>query len=484
MKAWDVPGAAVGVVAGDQIVHAAGYGLREVRRGWPVTDRTLFAVGSCTKSFTATAAAILVDQGLLDWDRPVREYMPSFRLADPIATRQATPRDLLSHQVGLAPHNELNPFDTRAQRLARLRHLAFAQPFRRGYLYNNKMYLAAGALIERLSGMPYEQFVRQRILQPLGMTATCFAGDLPVRPERAPAGLDLAVGYLPGQPRRPWFQGWTRSLALADMFRSNGADQTMHSNISDMCHWLRMQASGGRADACHLLSARRVRELRTPQVCAAAVPWLTGGDLASTHYAMGWVTQTWRERPRIFHGGTAAGCMSRVSFLPDDGVGVVVICNTYAGGFIEAVTLGIFDRLLGLDPVRWTARLRQEIRRRRSAAGKAKPKAAAAPPPPGPARETIGGLRGHLPSSRLRTNLDIAGGAPLENDLRPGHLPPAPPDSGRLRCPRGPPRRAGPAGGLPGRTRRPDRLGFHRLRTPRAPDHVPAGSHCNKEEMI
>lgn len=173
MKAWSVPGAAVGVVTANGLLHAAGYGLRDIRRRLPVTGRTLFAVGSCTKSFTAGAAAILVDEGLLDWDRPVREYMPSFRLADPLATRQATLRDLLSHQIGLAPHNSLNPQDTRAQRLARLRHLAFARPFRSGYLYNNKMYLLAGALIERVSGMTYEQFIRRRILGPPRRGAGC-----------------------------------------------------------------------------------------------------------------------------------------------------------------------------------------------------------------------------------------------------------------------------------------------------------------------
>ena len=395
MKTWSVPGAAIGVIAGDRLLHAGGYSQRHMRRSWPVTEHTLFSIGSCTKTFTATAAAMLVDEGVLDWDRPVRQYMPSFRLADPVATRQATLRDLLSHQVGLAPHTNLNPQDSRTHRLAQLRHLAFARPFRSGYLYNNKMYLVVGALIERVSGMPWEDFVRTRILQPLGMTSSCFASELPWRPDHAPAAVDLAVGYLSAEGRKqPWFQGWARNLTLADVCQSCGADQTIHSSLSDMCRWLQVQVNGGRVGHRRLLSLRQLRQMRTPQVSAASAPWVTGGDLASTQYGLGWVLQTWRGRQRIFHGGAGYGCTSRISFLPEEGIGVVAMCNTYAIPFLEAVTLSLFDKVLGLEPRRWSAQLKQRARQRERQAKETPARTHPGHPGPGESARALGAYAG------------------------------------------------------------------------------------------
>src|SRR5262249_52416676 len=172
MADWKVPGTAIAVVQDDKVVLATAYGQRDVEANLPVTSATRFVIGSITKSFTATGVALLHDEGRLDWTQPVRDYLPEFRLHDPVATERVTVRDLLSHQSGLPRHDWVwLPGDrTSTELLGAMRHLEPSRDIRAAWQYNNLCYNVAGLLIERVSGQSYEAFIRARLTDRLGMT--------------------------------------------------------------------------------------------------------------------------------------------------------------------------------------------------------------------------------------------------------------------------------------------------------------------------
>ena len=177
MKDWKVPGVAVAVVKDGQVILSKGYGTRDADKQLPVTPKTLFAIGSITKSFTVTALGMLADDGKLDWDKPVREYLPEFRLYDQVASDHMTPRDLVTPRSGLPRHDALwyNSTFTRREMIERLRYLEPSKDFRSTWQYNNLMFLTAGYLAGQLAGTSWEELVRARIFGPLGMTGSNFS---------------------------------------------------------------------------------------------------------------------------------------------------------------------------------------------------------------------------------------------------------------------------------------------------------------------
>ena len=174
MKDWGVPGVAIAVIKDDRIVLAKGYGVRELGKPEPVDERTLFAIGSSSKAFTAAAIAMLVDDKKLKWDDPATQYLPGFQLYDPYVTRELTVRDLLTHRVGLERGDQLwyaTTFD-RDDILRRIRYLQPSSSVRSKFGYQNIMFLAAGKIVKSVSGQEWDDFVRERIFVPLGMKDT------------------------------------------------------------------------------------------------------------------------------------------------------------------------------------------------------------------------------------------------------------------------------------------------------------------------
>ncbi len=177
IEAWEVPGLAMAVVVDGEIVLAQGFGWRDVDNKLPVTSQTLFAIGSCGKAFTSLVIGTLVDQGQVDWDTPVKDYIPGFRLYDPTASELLTPRDMLTHRCGLPRHDRLwlNNGSSREEIVNRLAFLEPNETLRAKFQYNNLMYVLAGCLIERLTDGTWEEAVHQRIFQPLGMKRSNFS---------------------------------------------------------------------------------------------------------------------------------------------------------------------------------------------------------------------------------------------------------------------------------------------------------------------
>jgi len=379
---FNVPGLAVAVVHDGKVLLARGFGQRDVDAGLPVTEQTLFPIGSSTKSFTASVLASLVDEGRLDWDAPVREYLPGFRMFDPVATEHLSTRDMLSHRSGLPRHDfawiENNDI-TRAEIARRLRYLPPNKTFREKWQYNNLLYITAGHLAEALLDCSWEDAVRLRLLAPLGMTNTNFS----VRD--AKQSSDHAIPYLDkdGEHRAVPHRG----LDLA------GPCGSMNSCIADMARWALVNASAGEVDGRVVLSPAAVRELHSPAMVLAGNEMSNVADQypeARLHgYGLGWFVENYRGNTIVHHGGNIDGFSSMVSALPAERIGVVVLTNLSGTHARDVLPYVVYDMLLGLEPLPWGSRLRAAEEAMRAGMKEARSaveaKAQAAPPSHEPA---------------------------------------------------------------------------------------------------
>jgi CubicO group peptidase (beta-lactamase class C family) len=355
MAEWQVPGLAVAAVKDGEIVLSRTYGFRDPERGLPVTSRTLFALGSVTKTFTATGLAILAEEGRLDWDRPLRDYLPDFALMDPEASRRITPRDLVSHRSGLPRHDVLwyaEAFD-RAELLRRIRYLRPTKALGEAFQYQNLMFMVAGILAGRLSGTTWEAFTRRRLLAPLGMTGTRLSlGGFLSAPE-------IALPYFPGEDGREAI-----AFRNTDEIAPAGA---IYSNLEDMVRYLRFHMGGGRLDGRRLLSQAGAAALRRLQV--RLIPTGAPGETATEGYGLGFYLARYRGHRVVRHGGAIDGYLARLSFMPEEGLGLVVLSNLSGGNPVpRLVAYNLYDRLLGLDTLPWAERRRAADRRRAAAA--------------------------------------------------------------------------------------------------------------------
>ncbi|MFF4771320.1 serine hydrolase [Microtetraspora fusca] len=325
-----VPGAGVAVVRAGETVLEHGFGPG-------ITAATHFPIGSVTKAFTATAAGSLVDEGLLAWDVPVREYLPGFRMWDRAATEQLTMRDLLCHRSGLPRHDQVwygNREATRADVMRGLRHLRPSRPIRQEWQYSNLMYLAAGEVVAHLHGGTWEDAVRARVLRPLGMSGTFLTSD------EALASGRLSGGLLDGGPMP------RRDQDLC------GASGSIISSAADMAAWLRANLDGG------VVSDATLRELHRPAMLVPPppIPW---DELRPMGYALGWHVDIYRGRRVVQHGGNVYGYSAVVSLMPEEGIGVVVLTNGDFNPLRDIVAFRVYDELLGLDPLPWGDRYRE-----------------------------------------------------------------------------------------------------------------------------
>src|SRR6266513_323795 len=237
LRDWNVPGIGVGVVVKNKLVFAHGYGYRDYGNKLPFTPTTVMPIASNTKLFTVMAMGLLVDEGKIDWDKPVRQFVPSVQFYNDELNASVTVRDMLAHRTGVTRHDMIwykSPF-TRQQLFERLKYLEPSQPLRTTFLYNNLMYGASGYIIELLSGKTWEQFVQARIFQPLGMTSTVFSiDDVIKQPDHG----------VPFTERRD-----SDSLYAIPYYREQGAigpAGAINSNIQDLSHWLITLMNGGR----------------------------------------------------------------------------------------------------------------------------------------------------------------------------------------------------------------------------------------------
>jgi len=354
---WKVPGVGVAVVKGGKVILAEGYGLRDVQNNLAVTPRTIFAIGSSSKAFTATAVGIMVDEGKLGWDKRVRDYLPTFQLQDEFATTQMTPRDLLCHRSGL-PRHDLVWYGcalSRKELFDRMRYLEPKADFRSIFQYNNFMFMTAGYLTGKVAGSTWEDVVRTRIFEPLGMKDSDFSvEDSRKKPNHAlPYGeKDDNVVELP-----------FRNIDAM------GPAGSINSNVLDMAQWLLLNLNKGKAGDKQVISESSLAEIHSPQMVIQAGAFRIlekFPEMFTSSYGLGWIITNYRGHTWIHHGGNIDGFTAFVTFFPRDDIGIVVLSNMSGASVPEIIALNVADRLLGFDQVSWSERY-MEIRDKRKA---------------------------------------------------------------------------------------------------------------------
>ena len=351
MKDWDAPGIGVGIVVKGKLVFAKGYGYRDFGKKLPYTPTTLQPIASNTKLFTASAVGFLVSEGKLDWDKPVKQYVPEIQFYNDELNRTVTIHDMLAHRTGITRHDLIWYKSSFSQKelFDRLRYLEPAAPLRTTFLYNNLMYAGAGYIVQLLSGQPWESFVRDSILTPLGMTSTVFTiDDMLKSPDHGVAWderRDSTVLY-----EIPYYRFQT-GIAPA------GA---IISNIQDMSKWLIAQMNDGVFNGHRVLPAGVVKETLAPSI---AMP-NTGleergyGELLNAAYGMGRWTASYRGHLLAYHGGDINGFHSQVSMMPYDSIGVLVfVIGDHAAPLYNVISYNVYERLLGLSLTPWSERL-------------------------------------------------------------------------------------------------------------------------------
>ena len=347
MKAWHVPGAAVVIVHGDEVVYMKGHGVREMGSGKPVTPDTLFAIASTTKAFTTLSMAILVDEGKMAWDDPVRKHIPWFRLSDPLASDAVTMRDIVSHRTGLSRHDILwvgSPW-SREEIIRRIGLVPLTKPFRSAYQYQNIMFTTAGEAVGRISGGTWEDFVRTRIFEPLGVTgadfSTTVAGKTP----------DHSAAHSKDSDGKVKVSSWRN----VDNIGSAGC---INAGVRDMSRWVRLQLSDGTFEGKRIVSKANLDETHTPQtvIRLEGVTAAMNPETNQMNYGLGWTIQDYRGRFLVSHGGSLNGFRSQVALLPKEKYGMVILSNLGGTQMPEALRNTLTDYLLGLAPNRdWDA---------------------------------------------------------------------------------------------------------------------------------
>ncbi|WP_312738686.1 serine hydrolase [Stenotrophomonas sp.] len=347
---FDVPGVAMAVVKDGKVVLERGWGVRELGKPAPVQADTLFAIASNTKAFTATSLNLLAEDGKLKMDDKVIDHLPSFRMSDPFVTGQMTLRDLLSHRSGLSlGAGDLLFWPTtsysNAEVVQRLGQVPLKGGFRERYAYDNILYAVAQQVIEKVSGMSYQQFLQTRIFDKVGMAGTRYNAD------HLQAGDNAAIGHAKYDFKV------LRTVAPLTWSNNAGAGG-IYSSAHDMARWMQVQlAEGMLADGTPLFSAKTQKEMWqmiTPQAIAApSVPEMEPARANFAGYGEGWSLSDYRGQKLVWHTGGWPGMVSRLTLVPGHKLGVVVLTNQEAGAAFNAITLSVLDAYLGGEKHDW-----------------------------------------------------------------------------------------------------------------------------------
>ncbi len=372
MARFDVPGMAVAIVENDKVIFAKGFGVTNLDTNKKVNKDTLFGIASNTKAFTTAALAKLVDEGKLSWDDRVIDHLPEFRLYDSYVTREMRIRDLLSHRSGLGlgqgdlmiwPSTDKSVDEI----LAGLQYLKPASSFRSKYAYNNLMFVTAGEVVARVSGMSWNDYIEKNILQPLHMDNSR-AGF-----SRIPkSNKNWATGHIPMDGTlHPFFVNY-----LED-FRGAGA---IASSVSDMSQWLRTQLAGGKMPSGEqLFSEKQQAQMWHPHITSMA----SKSAFESYHqqfrgYGLGWSIEDYHGFKKLGHGGGILGMVSQVTLLPEKKLGIVILSNQQAFGALSAVTHEVLEDALELEDKDWVEDLaKSHFEGKQQAYANAKPEAPA-----------------------------------------------------------------------------------------------------------
>ncbi len=359
---WKVPGVAVAVVKDGETIFAKGFGYRDVDKKLPVTPDTIFAIGSASKAFAAASVGLMVDDGKLEWDKPVKSYLPTFKLYEPFATERMSPRDLLCHRSGLPRHDLMwyNSSFKRQEIFDRLEHLEPSRDFRTNFQYQNLMYMTAGYLAGVVDGTSWESIVQKRIFEPLGMTNSNFVVE---ESQKSP---DFALPYEEKDEV-------VKQIPFRNITEVGPAG-SINSSVNQMVEWVLLQLNKGKRGETQVISEGVVKQLHSPQMTIDDPLWSELYQSDYVLYGLGWFIQPLRGHTLIHHGGNIDGFSAFVSFMPDQNTGVIVLTNMDGTFSTQVVAFDIYERLLGLDRSDWHGKFKGFVDKLKAAQKESKAK--------------------------------------------------------------------------------------------------------------
>ncbi len=345
IKTFDVPGMSVGIVKDGQIVYSKGFGVRSLKNNQPMDQNTLVGIASNSKGFTATALAILADEGKLNWNDKVSKYIPDFQMNDPYVSQEVTIKDLITHRAGLGlGQGDLMFFPeggslTVNDIVHNVRYLKPENPFRTTLDYNNIMFIVAGEVIHRVSGLSWADFIEQRIMKPVGMTASFGSYN------RAKNSSNIIDAHAP-------IDG--KAVAVPhDWNETANAAGGIMSNIADMTTWANCLINGFvTKEGKRLVSEKNAHELwslQMPDKVAAKNPY----DTNFYGYGLGWFVSDVKGHQQVQHSGGLIGTVTHFTLIPDLKLGIVVLTNQQSGLAFTTITNSVKDSYLGLEDRNW-----------------------------------------------------------------------------------------------------------------------------------
>lgn len=348
---WGIPGVTVVVLKDKKVIYSKAFGYRDVANKLEMTTKTIQPIASCTKSFTTAAIAMLVEEGKLEWDKPIRKYVPEFEMNDSVVSNKITLEDMLSHRTGLPRHDFvwMNTNFTYKQVLERLPFLEPSKDLRTTFQYNNLMFMSATVVIEKISGVSYNEFIENRIFKPLGMENSNFS----ITDMQKTA--DFANPYKEKDSE-------TVLCDFVDNDVASGAG-CINSSIEDMGKWLQFHLNTGKVGEEQLVSPDNIKRTHKPLIITSIGSdldmWIPDQKWIKLQtYALGWAGAIYRGYRTVRHGGGIDGSSSLMTFIPDEGIGVGVIVNKTGSMVPMMVTYHVLDKLLELENVDWNSLLK------------------------------------------------------------------------------------------------------------------------------
>ncbi|KUY19782.1 serine hydrolase [Elizabethkingia miricola] len=345
LKTFDVPGMSVGVVKDGKLIYAKGFGIRSLNTKAAMDENTLVGIASNSKGFTATALAILADEGKLNWNDKVTKFIPEFRMYDPYVSQEVTIKDLITHRAGLGLGQGDLMFFPEGGNLTvndivhNVRYLKPANPFRTKLDYNNIMFIVAGEVIHRISGLSWVDFIEQRIMKPVGMSSSFGSYN------RAKAVTNKIDAHAPVNGK---------AVAVPhDWNETANAAGGIMSNIPDMTTWANFLINGFvTKDGKRLVSEKNAHELwslQIPESIAVKNPY----DSNFYGYGMGWFLSDVKGHLQVQHTGGLIGTVTQFTLIPDLKLGIVVLTNQQSGAAFNTITNTVKDSYLGVQGRDW-----------------------------------------------------------------------------------------------------------------------------------
>lgn len=346
---WNLPGVSIALVKDGQVVMTKGYGKRDVAGNLDMTDETVLPVGSTTKSFTSLILSMLVDEGKLEWDKPVKEYIPWLKLPNEDLTERVTVRDLLSHRTGMPKYDVHGVFCTKDDRKAMVEDLQYLQTnagLGDQLQYSNQMVMLAGYVAEVLTGKTWEELVKECIWEPLGMAHTnATIKELEACPE-------ISKGYV--------FTGVENMETPYLSLKGIGPAGAINSSAKDMANYLLFQLGDGSWKGNSLVSAANLNEMHSVQMLGTPYFWKLD-EISEANYGLGWFVDIYRGKRMLSHGGNTLGFSTLMTLLPEEDFGVVLISNGNSNFGIYALTYAILDKVLGVEGTDWNAKMQETV---------------------------------------------------------------------------------------------------------------------------